>query len=169
MSRLNIDGLNIAPLTRWLYVAWSHGFTPYLLEVCVAPMSCVFEDNEGTVQLARNPKCMLNSKHVDIRLHFPRDFVFRGELIIIPVKSELKLSEFLTKPLSRETFCFHRDFLLNIGFAFSGWGQLYLFLIFGDNIFESVSEDSGVLSRPFWKKTPFSPGNGFREYLMFPV
>ena len=66
-------------------------------------MSCVFEDNEGAAQLAQDPIHTSNSKHVAIRRHFFREFVFRGEFDIISVESE-----------TRETFCFHRDFLMDI-------------------------------------------------------
>ena len=49
--------------------------------------------------------------HVFLRVYFRRDLVFRRKFIIIPLKSEMQHAEFLTKPLSRQTNCFRRDFM----------------------------------------------------------
>ena len=77
-------------------------------------ISCLCEDNEGEVQLAQNPVCTSNSKNIGIRYRFLREPVFQRELDIISVKSEMQHADFWAKPSSKETFCFHADFLTDI-------------------------------------------------------
>ena len=69
-----------------------------------AGMSCipVFEDNEGAVQLARNPITNSNSKHIDARHHFVGDLGIRKETSIIHVTSSFQHADFLTKAIPRE-------------------------------------------------------------------
>ena len=73
-----------------------------------------FSNNEGAVRLAQNSMHTPNLEHVDIRHHFLRKVVFRGEFSTIPVESEVQHADFLTKLLSRKTFCFHPDFFMSI-------------------------------------------------------
>ena len=47
------------------------------------------EENKGAKQLAHNPICTSNSKHIDIHHHFLRVFEFRGKFNIISVESEM--------------------------------------------------------------------------------
>ena len=74
----------------------------------------VCEDNMGALRLANNPRTTPNSKHIDIRHHFIRERVARGEFKIVHVPSHLQHADFLTKPLPREAFCVHRNFAMNI-------------------------------------------------------
>ena len=74
----------------------------------------VYEDNMGALRLAQNPRTTPNSKHIDIRHHFIRERVARGEFRIVHVPSHLQHADFLTKPLPREGFCVHRNFAMNI-------------------------------------------------------
>jgi len=74
----------------------------------------VNEDNVGALHLANNPATTPNSKHIDIRHHFIRERVANGEFRVVHVRSELQHADFLTKPLHREAFCTHRNFVMNI-------------------------------------------------------
>ena len=38
----------------------------------------------------------------------------RGEFHVVHVRSDMQRADFLTKPLPKETFCAHRDFVMNI-------------------------------------------------------
>lgn len=81
-----------------------------------AGMPCIplFEDNEGAIQIARNPVTNSNSKHIDVRYHFIRDLVARKEISISHVSSELQHADFLTKAISKKSFEDHRNFVMNI-------------------------------------------------------
>ena len=42
----------------------------------------VFEDNKGAIDLAKNPLSSSNSKHIDVRYHFPRELVRKEDLCV---------------------------------------------------------------------------------------
>ena len=74
----------------------------------------VHEDNVGVLHLANNPANTPNSKHIDIRRHFIRERVANGEFRVVHVRSDLQHADFITKPLHREVFCVHRNFVMDI-------------------------------------------------------
>ena len=74
----------------------------------------IHEDNVSAIHLACNPATAPNSKHIDIRHHFIRERVERGEFKVVHVRSDLQGADFLTKSLPKEIFCAHRNFLMNI-------------------------------------------------------
>ena len=69
--------------------------SPVLGTSCIV----VFEDNEGPKNLAQNPVCTSNSKHNDVRHHFLREHIFKGELFITRVESDDQHADVWTKPL----------------------------------------------------------------------
>ena len=89
--------------------AWSF-ILPGLGSACIT----VFEDNKGARHLAHNLVCALNSKHIDIRHHYLKELLFRGEFEIVAVESEQQHADFSTKALAGKVFRFHRDFVMNI-------------------------------------------------------
>ncbi|CAN0395537.1 unnamed protein product [Ectocarpus sp. 12 AP-2014] len=101
------DGVKEAIFLRGL---WSFLFP----NAHVGP-TVVYEDNVGAPHLASNPDATANSKHIDIRHHFIRERVARGEFRIVHVPSYLQHADFLTKPLPRESFYVHRRFAVNLG------------------------------------------------------
>ena len=66
----------------------------------------VFEDNEGTVQLARNPITNSNSKHIDVKHNFIRELVAGKYISINCVASEYQHENFFTKALVRTHLSF---------------------------------------------------------------
>ena len=100
------DGMKEAIFFRYV---WSFIFPGF-----GSPPITVFEDNKGAIQLAKNPVCTSNSKHIDVRHHFLRELVLRGELDIVHVESGQQRADFLTKPLCTSDFRCHRNFLMNL-------------------------------------------------------
>ncbi|CAM9428218.1 unnamed protein product [Pylaiella littoralis] len=86
----------------------------FMLPEVGMPCIPVFEDNEGAIQLAKNPITNSNSKHIDVRHHFRRELVARGKLSITHVPSQFQHTDFLTKSLPVETFEFHRKFVMSL-------------------------------------------------------
>ena len=74
----------------------------------------MYGDNEGARALAENPQDSHRSKHIDVRFHFLRGLVRLGQVIIHSVASAEQHADILTKPLGREAFRRHRDFLMNL-------------------------------------------------------
>ncbi|GJT34647.1 copia protein [Tanacetum coccineum] len=74
------------------------------------PMMC---DNKGAIDLSKNPVQHSRTKHIEIRHHFLRDNVQKGNISIEKVSSEDNIADILTKPLKREPFNYLRlDYLV---------------------------------------------------------
>ncbi|GJY29908.1 hypothetical protein Tco_0405675 [Tanacetum coccineum] len=65
------------------------------------PVLC---DNKGAIELSKNPILHYRTKHIEIRHHFLRDNVQKGNILIDKVSSEENIADILTKPLKREPF-----------------------------------------------------------------
>ena len=74
----------------------------------------MYEDYERANALAENPQGSHRSKHIDVRFHFLRGLVRLGQVAIHSVASADQHADILKKPLGRETFRRHRDFLMNL-------------------------------------------------------
>jgi hypothetical protein len=70
------------------------------------PLLC---DNESAVKIANNPVQHSRTKHIDIRHHFLRDHVAKGDIILEGVRSEDQLADIFTKPLDKTRFCILRN------------------------------------------------------------
>ncbi|XP_074283797.1 uncharacterized protein LOC141608335 [Silene latifolia] len=67
---------------------------------CV-PILC---DNTSAINISKNPVQHSKTKHIDIRHHFLRDNVEKGNISLKFCKTEDQLSDIFTKPLAREQF-----------------------------------------------------------------
>ena len=74
----------------------------------------VYEDNEGAKPLAENPQGSHRIKHTDVRFYFLPGLVRLGQVTIHSVASAEQHADILMKPLGREAFRKHRDFLMNL-------------------------------------------------------
>jgi hypothetical protein len=70
------------------------------------PLLC---DNESAVKIANNPIQHSRTKHIDIRHHFLRGHVAKGDIILEGVRSEDQLADIFTKPLDKTRFCMLRN------------------------------------------------------------
>jgi hypothetical protein len=59
------------------------------------PLLC---DNESAVKIANNSIQHSRTKHIDIRHHFLRDHVAKGDMILEGVRSKDQLADIFTKP-----------------------------------------------------------------------
>ncbi|GJZ01404.1 hypothetical protein Tco_0519365 [Tanacetum coccineum] len=69
------------------------------------PIMC---DNKGAIDLSKNPVRHSRTKHIEIRHHFLRDNVQKGNIFIEKVSLEDNIADILTKPLKREPFNYLR-------------------------------------------------------------
>ncbi|GJV61668.1 hypothetical protein Tco_1467768 [Tanacetum coccineum] len=65
------------------------------------PIMC---ENKGAIDLSKNPVQHSRTKHIEIRHHFLRDNVQKGNISIDKVASEDNIADIFTKPLKREVF-----------------------------------------------------------------
>ena len=64
----------------------------------------VYCDNQGAISLAGNRMLSQRSKHIDIRYHFIRDLIQKGQIRVVHVDTEANLADIFTKPLMRVKF-----------------------------------------------------------------
>ena len=78
------------------------------------PCFPVFEDNQGALQLSKNPVSNSNLKHIDVRHHFLRELVRQGDISVNHVPSEYQQADILTSIFAFDLFASHRRFLTNL-------------------------------------------------------
>ena len=61
-------------------------------------------DNQAAITLAKNPILHDRSKHIDIKFHFLRDCINRGQIVIEFVETGRQLADILTKSFGRLRF-----------------------------------------------------------------
>ena len=81
-----------------LYISNLLGEIVEMIEPCI-----LMVDNNAAKSFAESEGCNNRTKHVDIRLHFVRDYIAKGKFIINYVKSADNIADLLTKILSAET------------------------------------------------------------------
>lgn len=71
----------------------------------------IYVDNRSAIDLAKNPVFHGRSKHIDIRYHFIRECVEKGEIIIKHVSTDKQRADVLTKTMSATKFQRKRELL----------------------------------------------------------
>ena len=61
-------------------------------------------DNESAIKIADNPVQHSRTKHIEIRHHFIRDHVAKGDIDLFHVNTEKQLADIFTKPLDEARF-----------------------------------------------------------------
>jgi hypothetical protein len=65
----------------------------------------IFEDNQGTIQLANNDGMYSKrTKHIDVRYHYIREVIKKGWLILKYISTKHQLADILTKALAASKF-----------------------------------------------------------------
>ncbi|CAI5746401.1 unnamed protein product [Peronospora destructor] len=59
----------------------------------------IYEDNQGSIALAKNPEFHKRTKHIDIRYHFVREKVETGEVLLEYCPTQDMLADMMTKPI----------------------------------------------------------------------
>jgi hypothetical protein len=69
----------------------------------------IYCDNQSCIKLSENPVFHDRYKHIEIRYHFIRDYVQRGDVELQYISTEEQVADILTKALGRGKFVFFRD------------------------------------------------------------
>lgn len=64
----------------------------------------IFEDNQGAIQLAKNPKFHNRTKHIDVTYHFIRERVNSDEISVTYCSTNEMKADIMTKGLSKVLF-----------------------------------------------------------------
>ena len=71
------------------------------LDFTYVPLLC---DSTSAISVAKNPILHSKTKHIDVRYHFLRDHVERGDIDLGYVATQNQLADIFTKPLDQATF-----------------------------------------------------------------
>jgi hypothetical protein len=69
-----------------------------------AKPTIILMDNTAVIALAKNPVHHDRSKHIDVKYHFTRECVERGDIELVQVGTDEQLADTFTKALSRLRF-----------------------------------------------------------------
>ncbi len=72
----------------------------------------VWEDNESCIKVARSPKFTPRKKHIAIKYHDFRQFIYDGTIGIKSIDTKLQITDILTKPLTEAGFVKLRQLLM---------------------------------------------------------
>ncbi|GJT02297.1 hypothetical protein Tco_0823466 [Tanacetum coccineum] len=64
----------------------------------------IFCDNTSAIEISNNPVLHSRTKHIDIRYHFIRDHILKGDIELHFILTEYQLADIFTKPLDEPTF-----------------------------------------------------------------
>ncbi|GJV79246.1 hypothetical protein Tco_1515116 [Tanacetum coccineum] len=64
----------------------------------------IFCDNTSAIAISNNPVLHSRTKHIDIRYHFIRDHILKGDIELHFIPTEYQLADIFTKPLDDPTF-----------------------------------------------------------------
>jgi len=78
-----------------------HQLMDYGVKLEKVPLYC---DNTSAINLTKNPIQHSKTKHIEIRHHFIRDHIEKGDIEIVFVKTENQLADLFTKSLARDRF-----------------------------------------------------------------
>ncbi|GJZ78898.1 retrovirus-related pol polyprotein from transposon TNT 1-94 [Tanacetum coccineum] len=94
----------------------------------------IFCDNTSAIAISNNPVLHSRTKHIDIRYHFIRDNILKGDIELHFVPTDLQLADIFTKPLAEPSFTrlvielAEADTAMkSITFTFSHFDKLLLF------------------------------------------
>ena len=66
--------------------------------------SSVFEDNNGALELAREPKYRPRTKHIAIKYHHFREHVKNKTIKVLAIDTKEQIADIFTKPLKKASF-----------------------------------------------------------------
>ncbi|GJX18079.1 hypothetical protein Tco_0218911 [Tanacetum coccineum] len=64
----------------------------------------IFCDNTSAIAISNNPVLHSRTKHIDIRYHFIRDHILKGDIELHFIHTQYQLADIFTKPLDEPTF-----------------------------------------------------------------
>ncbi|GKC82633.1 hypothetical protein Tco_1138350 [Tanacetum coccineum] len=72
--------------------------------VAMSSMAPIFCDNTSAIAISNNPVLHSRTKHIDIRYHFIKDHILKGDIELHFIPTKYQLANIFTKPLDEPTF-----------------------------------------------------------------
>lgn len=82
---------------------WLQNLLKQVVDMPPGPV-IIYVDNKSAIDLTKNPIINGRSKHIDMRFHFIRDCVERGDIVVKYVKTQEQRADIMTKPLTAAKF-----------------------------------------------------------------
>nr|GEW57460.1 retrovirus-related Pol polyprotein from transposon TNT 1-94 [Tanacetum cinerariifolium] len=76
----------------------------------------IFCDNTSAIAILTNPVLHARTKHIDIRYHFIRDHIIKGDIELHFIPTQYQLDDIFTKPLNEQTF---KRLIIELGPSFT--------------------------------------------------
>ena len=89
-------GESVSQLLWMIHTLEDYGFSYKKLQVLC--------DNISTINLTKNPVHHSRTKHIEVKHHFIRDHVAKGDIVLNYVESKSNLADIFTKPLPENEF-----------------------------------------------------------------
>nr|GEY42851.1 retrovirus-related Pol polyprotein from transposon TNT 1-94 [Tanacetum cinerariifolium] len=80
----------------------------------------IFCDNTSAIAISNNLVMQSRTKHIDIRYHFIRDYVLKGDIELHFIPTQYQLADIFTKPLDEPTF---KRLIVKLGFDLKGYSD----------------------------------------------
>lgn len=74
----------------------------------------IYEDNQGTIALAKNPVSRQRCKHIDIKYHFVRSTVNNGDVFLEYCPTDQMVADLMTKPATKVKLLAFSRFLFGL-------------------------------------------------------
>ena len=78
----------------------------YGIKLQKIPIKC---DNTSAIALTKNPVFHARTKHIEVKHHFIRDHVKKGDINLELIDTNHQIADIFTKPLDREKFEYFRS------------------------------------------------------------
>jgi hypothetical protein len=82
-------------------ILWLKQLLDYDIKLQHIPIKC---NNTSAINLTKNPVLHSRTKHIEIRHHFLRDHVEKGDVVFEHVDTKNQLADIFTKPLASDAF-----------------------------------------------------------------
>lgn len=100
----------ISAATGSCQAVWLRRIMKFLKEEQTVSTS-IMCDNSSTIKLSRNPVLHGRCKHIDVRFHYLRELVKQGEIDLEYCRTEMQISDIMTKPLKQHDFVKMREWM----------------------------------------------------------
>nr|GEZ86618.1 hypothetical protein [Tanacetum cinerariifolium] len=91
-------------ILRGKLVCWSAKKQSFVKMSSAEAGVSIFCDNTSSIAISNNSMLHSRTKHIEIRYHFIRDYILKGDIELHFVLTDLQLADIFIKPLAKPSF-----------------------------------------------------------------